>query len=209
MEYIEGDDLCRCDRKKLTQALDALISLQESTWEGKGLEGLETSWEESFLQRRNRGRYLMDALLEEVYERFLRVYESVPKSLCHDDLLPFNVISSGEKAALIDWETGGVLPYPTSFARLIAHAEESPDALFFMTEADRNFAVEYYYQKLLRGKGISYTDWLRTLEYFLFYEYCEWVFVGNKYQVTEGAYYQKYLPIAREQAAKIVRMENR
>ena len=44
--------------------------------------------------------------------------------------------------------------------------------------------------------------------YFLFYEYCEWVFVGNKYNATDGEYYKKYLPIAKHQATKIMNIEN-
>ena len=75
-----------------------------------------------------------------------------------------------------------------------------------MAEADKNFAIEYYYQNLLKEKGISYTEWLQTLEYFLFYEYCEWVFVGNKYNVTDGEYYKKYFPMAKAQAEKLLSM---
>lgn len=202
MEYIEGGDLCKCSRGKLIAALDALIALQKETWESG-----EYDLEESFLQRRERGRYLNDPLLEAAYGRFLELYRSLPGALCHDDLLPFNVIVSEERAALIDWEWGGILPYPTSFARLIAHTEEDPEALFSMTQGDKRFAVDYYYDNLLKEKGVSYGDWRSTLEYFLFYEYCEWVFVGNKYHATDGAYYKKYLPLAKAQAAKLLEAE--
>ena len=208
MEYIEGENLCRCNRTKLTLALDALIALQQETWEGQNFELLMDSFDKSILERQNRGKYLNDSLLEEAYEKFLSVYQSTPKALCHDDLLPFNIITSDQKAFLIDWESAGLLPYPTSFARLIAHAEDNTDAFFYMTQADKDFAVNYYYDKLLKEKGISYTDWLNTLEYFLFYEYCEWVFVGNKYNATDGEYYKKYLPIAKHQATKILKIEN-
>ena len=95
--------------------------------------------------------------------------------------------------------------YPTAFARLVAHAEEVEDALFYMTNADKRFAIDYYYDNLLKEKGISYTNWLNTLEYFLFYEYCEWVFVGNRHNATDGKYYQKYLPIAKQQAIKLLK----
>ena len=208
MEYIEGEDLCRCDRIKLTRALDALISLQKKTWGIAEYGCFKDSFEKSLLQRQNRGKYLCDPLLEKAYDKFLNLYQTVPRTLCHDDLLPFNVISGGEKAVLIDWEAGGILPYPTSFARLIAHGEEKQDALFYLTKADRDFALDYYYVHLLKDKGISHTDWLNTLEYFLFYEYCEWVFVGNKYGATDGEYYKKYLPIAKQQATKILNNEN-
>ena len=204
MEYIEGEDLCKCSRAKLRLALDALISLQQKTWENNNFVHLEDSFDQSLQERQNRGQYLNDDRLEQAYEKYMQVYRSLPKALCHDDLLPFNIIVSNQKAVLIDWESGGILPYPTSFARLIAHAEDMPEALFYMTQADKDFAVEYYYDHLLREKGISYTEWLNTLEYFLFYEYCEWVFVGNKYNATDGKYYRKYLPIAKCQATVLL-----
>ena len=208
LEYIEGEDLCKCNRTKLTHALDALISLQKNTWEAQTVGQWECSFEKSLVQRQNRGKYLNDSLLEEAHEKFLIVFQSVPKALCHDDLLPFNVISDNEEAFLLDWECGGILPYPTSFARLIAHTEENEDALFYMTKADKRFTIDYYYDNLLKENGISYIDWLNTLEYFLFYEYCEWVYVGNKYNATDGEYYKKYLPLAKQQAAKILKIEN-
>ena len=208
LEYIDGESLCKANRTKLIHALDALISLQQKTWEDHPFDKWENSFEKSLIQRKNRGEYLNDSLLEEAYERFLKVFQLVPKALCHDDLLPFNIISGGNKAFLIDWECGGILPYPTSFARLIAHTEEKEDALFYMTKADKRFAIDYYYDRLLKEKGISYSDWLTTLDYFLFYEYCEWVFVGNKYNSTHSEYYKKYLPLAKEQATVIIKSEN-
>jgi hypothetical protein len=77
-----------------------------------------------------------------------------------------------------------------------------------MTEADKRYAIAYYYDRLLKGKGISYPHWCNTLEYFLFYEYCESVFVGHRYQATDGLYYKKYLPLAKQQAARIMQMED-
>jgi thiamine kinase-like enzyme len=202
MEYIEGENLCKCNRTKLTAALKALIALQEETWETDSIRS-----DSKLEHRQNRGKYLNDSLLEKAYDRFLRVYQSTPKALCHDDLLPFNVIASDHKAVLIDWETGGILPYPTSFARLIAHAEEDPEAFFYMAKEDKEFAIDYYYAHLLKDKGISYAQWRDTLEFFLFYEYCEWVYVGNKYNATDGEYYKKYLPIAKKQAEKLLSMD--
>ena len=205
MEYAEGEDLRRCDRARLTLALDALISLQARTWESRELASCGYSLDMSLRVRERRGQFLKDALLEEAYALFMRAYSSVPRALCHDDLLPFNVIVSDDRAVLIDWEYGGILPYPSSFARLIAHGEEAEDALFHMTREDRDFAIDHYYDKLLRERGIAYADWRRTLELFLFYEYCEWVFVGHKYGDTESEYYKKYLPLARRQALALIR----
>lgn len=203
MEYVDGENLCNCNRTKLTLALDALISLQRKTWNNHSFAAYGYSFDKSLRGREHRGKYLSDALLEEAYEKFMMLYHSVPRALCHDDLLPFNVIASDRRAVLIDWECGGILPYPTSFARLIAHGEDTENALFFMTPEDRAFAIDYYYDNLLKKMGISYTEWRNTLEYFLFYEYCEWVFVGNKYNAQNSEFYKKYLPIAKLQAQKI------
>ncbi len=204
MEYIIGEDLRKCNRRKLTFALDALIAMQKKTWESKTLSAYGDTFADSLCRRQNRGKYLHDAQLEEAYGRFLQVYKSVPRTLCHDDLLPFNIIVSDHRAVLIDWECGGILPYPVAFARLIAFGEETEDTFFYMTRADKDFAIDYYFRNLLQEKGITYADWRRALDYFLFYEACEWVYVGNRYEATDGAYYQKYLPIAKAQAQKLL-----
>lgn len=73
-----------------------------------------------------------------------------------DDLLPFNVLVAPEGARLIDWEFGGILPYPTSLARLLAHGSEDDTQLFVMQESDRQFAIDYYYTHLISQHGISY-----------------------------------------------------
>ena len=207
MEYIQGEDLRSCNRRKLNLALDALVALQRKTWEDQTLADVGYTYERSRKNLENRARYLNDPLLETVFQQFLQVYASVPRTLCHDDLLPFNVIASDNRAVLIDWECGGLLPYPASFARLIAHGEEKENAFFYMTREDKNFAVDYYYENLLKEKGITYAQWRENLAYFLFSEYCEWVFVGNKYGVTDGENFQKYLPLAKEQAGRIQRRE--
>lgn len=116
--------------------MDALIYLQNMYWEKRQLQGIGHGFEASLSGRQKRGKYLNDTELEQAYERFLRIYQEIPRTLCHDDLLPFNVICTKECAVLIDWEYAGILPYPTSLARLIAHGEEDESAFFFMTQKD-------------------------------------------------------------------------
>ena len=197
MEYARGENLCRCDRARLKPALDALIALQDRYWEG----GEDDFFAESLERRRMRGEYLRDDALERAYGTFLDLYERLPRTLCHDDLLPFNVLVSGGKATIIDWECAGLLPYPTSLARLIAHGTADPEAFFYMTDADRAFAIDYYYEKLLRGRGIDYADYRRALDYFLLYEYCEWIMLGNRYPDADMARFRFYLEKARAHVA--------
>ena len=47
MEYLDGNNLQKCDRKSLTAVLDALIYLQNMYWEKHELEGIGHGFEAS------------------------------------------------------------------------------------------------------------------------------------------------------------------
>ena len=196
MEYISGEDLRRCDRKKLTAVLDSLIAMQSAFWDEKLPENALNS-------RKNRYNFLLDPLLETVYQAYLSDCQEIPATLCHDDLLPFNLLISNDRCVFIDWEVGGILPYPASLARLIAHTEACPDAFFYMSEDDKLFAIDYYYEKLLANRGVAYKEYRRSLDLALFYEYCEWVFVGNRYNTSDSPRFAKYVKLARNKAKEL------
>ncbi len=204
MEYIEGHDLRKCDRESLTAVLEVLIYLQNMYWERRELQGIGYGFEVSLPGRQKRGKYLNDADLEQAYEMYLQLYSNIPRTLCHDDFLPFNVLCAKGRATIIDWEYAGILPYPTSLARLIAHGEEDEAAFFHMTQEDKDYAVEYYFEHLLKDKGINYNDYRRTLDYFLFFEYCEWIMLGIKYDDTESERFKKYYAKAKEHIKRLV-----
>lgn len=205
LEYIPGEDLRKCSREKLIHALDSLIAMQSAHWQDNRMENVGRGYEKSLPGRQNRREYLKDSALEAAYDAFLRAYASVPRTLCHDDLLPFNVLDTGSRAVFIDWEVGGILPYPVSLARLIAHGEEDPDAFFYMTDADRSFALDYYFDRLIRHKGILRPEYDKTMALFLFYEFCEWVYLGNKYDDAGRVRFQVYLTKAKEVANFILK----
>lgn len=205
-EFFPGDSLCKCSRPALVRALDALVFLQDRFWEDPDRREAAYSYQKSLPDRERRGKYLADPELEGVYRRFLERYAAIPRTLCHDDLLPFNVLDNGERAVLIDWEYAGELPYLTSLARLIAHGVEDPGALFYLTREDRDFAVEYYYRQLPAKKGISYEEYRRDLDLFLFYESCEWVMIWNRYPDDREECRERcgfYLKMARELAQRL------
>ena len=108
------------------------------------------------------------------------------------------MIVNADRAVLIDWEYAGILPYPAPLARLIAHGEPHADAFFFMTDEDRQFAIEYYYAHFIAEKGIAYADYRRALDLFLLYEYCEWIMLGVKYEGADQMRHAQY----REKAKK-------
>ena len=180
IEYIEGKTLYKCDRDSLQKALDALISIQETYWNDSIHNDVGYTFETSMQSRIKRGQYLAEDEIEAAYNEFLSLYSNLPRTLCHDDLLPFNVIVSDNSAVIIDWEYAGILPYPVSISRLIAHAEEDENAFFHMTNDDKAFAIQYYYDNFVAKHNISYTKYRHTLDLFLLYEYCEWIMLGNK-----------------------------
>ena len=198
MEYVSGESLCKCTRSALIAALDALISLQDMFWENHEYDNVGFTFSDSMAGRLSRGEYLKDADLEAAYSRFLDLYRTLPRTFCHDDLLPFNLLISENGATIIDWEQAGMLPYPVSFARLIAHGTEESDAFFYMTEDDKHYAIDYYYDHLIKGKGIAYCEYRRALNYFLLYEYCEWIMLGNRYEDADMDRYRKYYAKAKE-----------
>ena len=207
LEYCPGRDLRICETEALKKALDALIEAQDEYWERADLYGAAVTLDRALEGIRNRGKYLGSALLEQAYAQFIACYRTTPRTLCHDDLLPINVLI-GERAVLIDWEYGGVLPYLSSFARLIAHGREDKDAYFYMTRADRSFAIEYYYENLVRRHGIPYGEYRHALDLFLFYEYCEWIMLGIRYNGRDDERFGYYLQLAEELAPKLIEHGN-
>ena len=196
MEHIEGHDLMRCSRSDLTAVINSMAQMQRVYWDfPQASDALES--------RRNRRAYLHSELLERAYDAYLQNCEQIPHTLCHDDLLPFNVIVSDGRAVFIDWEVGGILPYPASLARLLAHTSEEEAALFYMTETDRQYAIDSYYTNFLSSRGVSYESYRRSLDRHLFYEYCEWVYVGNKFGDTTGDLFRKYRILATNMAKKL------
>ena len=201
-EYCQGEDLRICKREKLRKVIEALTAMQDEFWQREDLYGSAVTMERALEGIENRGKYLGSELLEKVYGEFKRVYRETPRTLCHDDLLPINVLV-GDRAVFIDWEYGGILPYLSSIARLIAHGREEKGAFFYMTGEDRNYAIDSYFEELVRKHGISYDEYRRTLEYYMFYEYCEWVMIGNRYDSRSDERYGYYLKLAEETAEKL------
>lgn len=200
MEFVPGQTLSRCDRHRLTLALDALITIQERFWDDTEHAHVGYGYHKSLPNREKRLPFLKE--LAPAYEAYLQAFRTVPRTLCNDDLLPFNVLASDSRAVILDWEYAGILPYPCALARLIAFGEETADAMFHMTRQDQQFAADYYYEHLVRSKGIGYDEYIRTLKLFFFKEYSEWVYCANS-SGEPSVYYEPYYALSRKLAAQM------
>lgn len=201
MEYIHGDSMSRCSRQKLKLTLDALIFGQKQYWNNTTLADVGYSFSKSYSNRCKRLAYMGD--LAESYSAYLETFSSVPRTLCNDDMLPFNVIVGEERAVILDWEYAGILPYPCAVARLLAFGEEDSAALFQMNALDRQFALDYYYENLVKTMGISREEYNRTMQLFFLKEYSEWVYCAGISGDYQSEYYKKYAPMAKKLAQKL------
>lgn len=201
MEHIPGASLCRCTQDRLRRTLDVLIASQEKYWESVAYGDIGYGFAKSFPNRQKRLPYMGD--LADAYRAYLSEFEAVPRTLCNDDMLPMNVVANDERVVILDWEFGGILPYPCALARLLAFGEEDPQALFQMTGEERRFALDYYYANLVAQKGISRERFDRTMALFFFKEYSEWVYCAGLSGDYEMEYYQKYYAKAKELATEL------
>ena len=201
MEYVEGETLSNCTREKLVPTLDALIGMQERYWGNTELAGVGWTFEKRHAAREKRLPYMED--LEDAFRAYLEADRTVPRTLCNDDLLPFNVLVGGAQAVIIDWEFAGILPYPCALARLLAFGEYGTDFVFQMSPEDRLFALEYYYEHLVCRHGISRAEYERTMKLFFLKECTEWVYFARNSQDFSRPEYQKYYEKAKNLAKEL------
>ena len=72
-----------------------------------------------------------------------------------------------------------------------------------MAAEDRDFAIEYYYEHLVSKHGISYERYRHDLDYFLFFEYCEWIMLGNRYDGRSDERFSYYSKLALDLAKEL------
>ena len=201
LEFVEGHNLMQATRNDLGRVVDAMIRMQDMFWGSR--QRIGEPFSAALQSCLNRKVYLKETVLIDAFTRFEAMYRTLPRTLCHNDFLPFNVIVGTERTAFIDWEYGGILPYPVMLARLLAHTSEHGETPFFMTQQDRDFAIETYYDRLIRKKGISRADYLEAMNAFLFYESLEWVYVYRKYNKPPDALYDFALRQSHDFAEKV------
>lgn len=200
LEFVEGRSLMRCERGDLVRVLDAMIALQDVYWDTRKRVGRSVT--RTLPRLRQRRVYLPEPELRTVYDRFLALYPTLHRTLCHDDLLPFNLILGDGRTVFIDWEEAGVLPYPAMLSRLLAHGSEQGETPFYMTAADKAFAMDYY-ERFIAHRGIPRDEYAQAMALFRFFELTEWVYVYRKYRKKSDALYEYYLTQAQNAAKEI------
>lgn len=206
MELVHGESMSICSRDRLVRVLDALIESQKAWWGDENHDGVGYGFHKSWPNRCKRLPHMGE--LAPAYQAYLDAFETLPRTLCNDDMLPFNVLADEGRAVILDWEYGGILPWPCAISRFLAFGEEG-DAMFRMTGEDRSYALTYYYEHLIREKGYSREEYDRIMELFFLKEYSEWVYCASISGDYEMEYYKKYSKKARELAEKLGLMKEK
>ena len=200
LEYFDGQNVMRMNRDDLKRIIDTIIDVQKQYW--MSTDQFAITIEESLKRKNNAFSYLPDDL-KDTFSFFLECYKNTPMTFSHEDLLPFNVLLNKDRVCFIDLEVGGILPYPTMLARLIAFTEEKIDAMFYLKEEDYKFAIEYYYDSFIKKQNIDKKQYLLTMNLFIFNELTEWVWVYNKYGYKPNDFYNKWYRKAINQIKEI------
>ena len=92
MEYVEGETLSHCAREKMIPALDALIDIQDQWWNDAdpGHARVGYDFDACLASLEKRLPYMGE--LQDTYRDYLEAFRAVPRTLCNEDLLPFNVV---------------------------------------------------------------------------------------------------------------------
>ena len=189
IEYFDGENAMKMNREQLIRIIDAIIDVQKQYWLSN--DSFAITKEESLKRKNNAFSYLPNEL-KDTFSLFLDYYQKIPVTFSHEDLLPFNVLLNKERVCFIDLEVGGILPYPTMLARLLAFTEEKDNALFYLKKEDYKFAIEYYYDSFVKEKVIAKKEYLLTMDLFIFNELTEWVWVYNKQGYKPNDFYKKW-----------------
>lgn len=195
VDYFDGHNAMRLNRKDLIKIIDAIIKAQKKYWLSNETFGI--TFDDSFSRKEKLIDFIPDEL-KETYNLYLDNFKKAPRTFSHEDLLPFNVLINNERVCFIDLEVGGILPYPTMVARLIAFTEEDDNALFYLKKEDYVYALTYYYDAFIKNMGISKNDYLLTMKLFIFNELLEFVWTYRKYDIKPDDRYNKMYDLAIE-----------
>lgn len=84
-----------------------------------------------------------------VFDLIRARFFSAPHSLVHDDLLPINILLSGGKPWLLDWETASICPYFLDLARFAFVGDGS--GYYFLPQSSGMVFLESYYETMRKN----------------------------------------------------------
>lgn len=170
-ECVEGDDLNIMTDQLALAAAETVAQVQNTYW-----GSADTPRMDVYRQKINRRYDHMkdEPLVGEAYRLFVERQKDIPRTLCQGDFLQINAINRNGQVVMIDWGSGGILPYALDIARFIAHGTEKREVFpITMNNQQKELFVRRVYE-LLENKP-DYQRYLLDIRLAVLNEYVEFV----------------------------------
>lgn len=153
IEDVSGSDLKDMTETIAAAAADSLAAIQNAFWNHPDEDRFAVYRER--IERRF--RHIQDVpVTGEAYGIFLKRQFSCPRTLSNGDFLAYNAIDHEGKVVIIDWGSGGIMPYSLDIARFIAHGTEDRATFpFYMNEEQKKLFVDRVYENLTQKPEYS------------------------------------------------------
>lgn len=163
-EFVEGPDYTSISPVQAMELGSALSNLTnyffiKSELLENVISNIETQlrYKDLILSKINKNTWLYDC-----YKLHIERFNEIPKSICHDDLLPINIIYDKKKhePKIIDWEHGRKGSYVTDIARVSVFYSEDIDLFkkgfsFFGKNSTIELLIDTYSRGIASEMGIS------------------------------------------------------
>lgn len=171
MAFLDGCELSSMTDSLALAAADTVAQVQNAFW-----NSADTPRMDVYRQKINK-RYDFvknEPVLGEAYRMFAERQEYIPRTLCQGDFLQINAISKDGTVYMIDWGSGGILPYALDIARFIAHGTEKQETFpITMNDKQKGLFVRRMYELL--EKKPDYQRYLLDIRLAVLNEYVEFV----------------------------------
>lgn len=199
IEDVSGDDLRDMTDELAVLAAESLVEIQNYYWQQNEEEFARKKWDDRFevywKRILKRAASVVDhPRLRKAYQLFLDRQLTAPRTLSNGDFLQYNVLRTNNKAVVIDWGFGGIMPYSLDIARFIAHATETKATFpFYMNERQKRLFVNRIYEKL--DCKPDYRQYLDDIRLAVLNEYIEFVEANED---DDKWYYHHAMQLAEE-----------
>lgn len=154
LKYVEGNDLRDMTDEKTEKAAETLGKIQTYFWAPAMDRKPENEVEQRYVEYwkrvlRRAASVADDLLLRPAFQMFLDRQLTCPCTMSDGDFLQWNAIYDGEKVYMIDWGSGGMMPYSLDIARFLAHANEKRSTFpFYMNDPQKELFLNRMYEQL-------------------------------------------------------------
>nr|WP_300147452.1 phosphotransferase [Propionicimonas sp.] len=165
-ESFPGGDLQRCSIGQARDAGRAVGQIAASGWSERGGSPDATA---AYLATLDRDRDVLEDLPEvrRAYAVLAHRAETGPWALAEADLLPINVLHDGQRACVIDWGYGEVLPVMLDPGRFLAHGGPGESSMFVHEDGVRSTFLAAWLDEVCSRVDTALTSDLMTRDVML------------------------------------------